>query len=367
MKKRVVVGMSGGVDSSVAALLLRNAGHDVMGVTMSIYSGSPAEGPVPDSCYGPGEPGDIAQARQVSARLGIPHQVIDLRGEYRSMVLDYARDEYLGGRTPNPCVMCNQKIKFGMLLEKLSALPGPGFDVFATGHYARVVRVPQSGRWAIQTAVDPAKDQSYFLCMLSQEQLGRIHFPLGGMRKAEVREMARSAGLLNHDRPESQDFAFGGYKSVVSAPENPGPITDTSGHVIGRHKGIWGYTIGQRKGLGVGGGEPLYVARLDAGTNTVVAGPESALYRRELTARRVNWAGIEPPAVAAEPPAAAAEPLRLAVKIRYRSPAVPAVVTPGPGGTAHVAFDEPQRAIARGQWAVFYNGDILVGGGVIAE
>jgi tRNA-specific 2-thiouridylase len=339
---------------------MRDEGNEVLGVTMSIYSGKPAEGPVPDSCYGPGEPGDIEQARQVCARLGIPHRVVDLRADYRSLVLDYARDEYLDGRTPNPCVMCNQKVKFGMLLDRLSADPQTEFDLFVTGHYARTVLMEDTGRRAIRTAADPAKDQSYFLCMLSQERLARVHFPLGGMSKPRVREIARAAGLLNHDRPESQDFAFGGYRAVVSAPESPGPITDGNGAVIGRHKGIWGYTIGQRRGLGVGGGEPLYVTGLDARTNTVVAGPESALYRGELTARGVNWMSVSPP-----PPGGG--PLRLQVKIRYRSPAVRAVVTPGPGGTAQVRFDEPQRAVARGQWAVFYDADILVGGGVIAD
>jgi tRNA-specific 2-thiouridylase len=318
---------------------------------------------VPDACYGPGEPGDIAQAAEICGRLGIPHRVVDLKAEYRSLVIDYARAEYLGGRTPNPCVMCNQKVKFGMLLERLSAEPGMSFDLFATGHYARVQRVPATGRLAIRTAADPAKDQSYFLCMLSQEQLGRVHFPLGGMRKAEVREIARDAGLVNADRPESQDFASGGYRAVVGDAERPGPITDLQGQVIGRHRGIWDYTIGQRRGLGVGGGEPLYVARLDAATNTVVAGPESSLYRSGLTARGVNWAAIAPPA-AGGPDAPA---LRLSVKIRYRNAAVRATVQPRPDGSAVVTFDEPQRAIARGQWAVFYDGEILVGGGVIGD
>jgi tRNA-specific 2-thiouridylase len=355
--------MSGGVDSSVTALLQRDEGHEVLGVTMSIYSGRPADGPVPDSCYGPGEPGDIEEARRVCGRLGITHHVVDLRGEYRQLVLDYARDEYLGGRTPNPCVMCNQKVKFGLLLDRLSATPELAFDIFATGHYARIVRLPGSGRRAVQSAADHSKDQSYFLCMLTQDRLARLRFPLGGMRKTEVREIARAAGLVNHDRPESQDFAFGGYRAVVSAPDRPGPITDAAGRVIGRHRGIWDYTIGQRRGLGVGGGEPLYVTRLDPATNTVVAGPESALYRRELVARNVNWMGVEPPSAgtAGSPPS-----LRLSVKIRYRNAAVPATVTPGPDGTtAHVLFDEPQRAIARGQWAVFYDGDIVAGGGVI--
>ncbi len=358
--KRVAVGMSGGVDSSVAALLMRDQGHEVIGVTMSIYSGKAADGPVPDSCYGPGEPSDIAQAQQVCSRLGIAHHVIDLKGEYRTLVLDYAREEYLEGRTPNPCVLCNQKVKFGMLLDRLDQSPALGFDLFVTGHYARTAFLEDTGRRAIRTAADPAKDQSYFLCMLTQDRLARVHFPLGGMSKPQVREIARAAGLINHDRAESQDFAFGGYKAVVNAPENPGPITDAAGTVIGRHRGIWGYTIGQRRGLGVGGGEPLYVTGLDARTNTVVAGPESALYRRELVVRGVNWMSIAPPPDGIPP-------LRLAVKIRYRNPAMPASVTPAADGAARVVFDEPQRAIARGQWAVFYDEDIVVGGGVIAE
>jgi tRNA-specific 2-thiouridylase len=357
VKKRVAVGMSGGVDSSVAALLLRDAGHEVLGVTMAIYSGRPATGPVIDSCYGPGEQGDIEEAARICARLGIPHYVVDLRNEYRSMVLDYARREYLAGRTPNPCVLCNQRLKFGLLLERLPAAAGAGFDSFATGHYCRLVCVPETGRYAIRRAADDAKDQSYFLCMLGQEQLRRVIFPLGEMTKAEVRKRAREAGLENYDRPESQDFAAGGYRAVMRAPETEGPITDADGNVIGRHTGVWGYTIGQRRGLGVGGGEPLYVTRIDAATNTVVAGPDSHLYRRTLIAREVNWASIERPSA----------PLRLAVKIRYRNPAAPAVVEPQEDGAVRVTFEEPQRAIAAGQWAVFYDGDILAAGGVIAE
>ena len=243
------------------------------------------------------------------------------------------------------------------MLERLTSTSGVAFDLFATGHYSRIVVMPETGRRAIRVADDPAKDQSYFLCMLTQEQLARVTFPLGGMRKPDVREMARRAGLTNHDRAESQDFAAGGYRAVVDMPERAGPITSSDGTVIGHHKGIWGYTIGQRKGLGVGGGAPLYVTGIDAGTNTVVAGPETALYRDELVARGVNWAALPEPSAA----------LRLDVKIRYRNPAVPATVTPLPDGRARVAFDEKQRAIALGQWAVFYQNDILVGGGVIAE
>jgi tRNA-uridine 2-sulfurtransferase len=355
VRMRIAVGMSGGVDSSVAALVLREAGHEVVGVTMSIYAGRPADGPVVDSCYGPGEANDIEDAAAVCARLGIPHHVVDLRDDYRRLVLDYTRGEYRAGRTPNPCVLCNRHVKFGMLWDRLPSSLGGPFDLFATGHYCRVVQVPATGRYAVRRAAHDAKDQTYFLCMLTQEQLARVVFPLGEMSKPEVREIARRAGLANHDRPESQDFAAGGYRAVMDAGENEGPIVDAQGSVIGRHRGIWGYTIGQRKGLGVGGGEPLYVTRIDAAANTVVAGPESALYRTELSVRGVNWAAIAEPA----------GPVPLEVKIRYRNPAAPATVSPLPGGGARVVFDEPQRAIAPGQWAVFYDGDLLAGGGPI--
>jgi tRNA-specific 2-thiouridylase len=248
-------------------------------------------------------------------------------------------------------------VKFGLLLDRLANAEGVDFDLFATGHYCRIAEIPGTGRLAIRAAEDHRKDQSYFLCMLNQEQLSRVVFPLGGMKKPEVREIARAAGLSNHARAESQDFAAGGYKAIVSQADKAGPIIDTAGKVIGEHKGVWGYTIGQRRGLGIGGGEPLYVTRIDAGTNTVVAGPESSLFRRELVARSVNWASRDEPM----------EAIRLQVKVRYRNPAVPALVTPVGEGSVLVRFDEPQRAIARGQWAVFYDEDILVGGGVIAD
>jgi len=355
MKKKVVVGMSGGVDSSVAALLLRDAGHDVVGVTMRIYSGRPAAGPIIDSCYGPGENDDIAQAADICARLGIPHRVVDLRDEYKSLVLDYTREEYLSGRTPNPCILCNRRVKFGLLLDRASEEAGIRFDAFATGHYCRVM-VRDDGRVALRRASADVKDQSYFLCMLTQEQLRRVMFPLGELSKPQVREIARKAGFSNHDRRESQDFVAGGYRSVVSAPEKEGPITDPDGNVIGTHKGVWGYTIGQRKGLGVGGGDPLYVTEIHAATNTVVAGPEQKLYRGDLTVHDANWSAIDPPSA----------PVRLDVKIRYRNPPAPATVTALPDGSVSVVFDEPQRAITRGQWAVFYQEDVLLGGGPIS-
>lgn len=359
MRRRVAVGMSGGVDSSVAALLLKEAGHEVVGVTMSIWPGRSAGEPArsaaaPDACCGPGEMADIEDAARVCARIGIPHHVVDLRDAYRELVLGYTRSEYLAGRTPNPCARCNRLVKFGLLVERLAEVAG-GFDAFATGHYARLSFDGDTGRWAVRKAADASKDQSYFLCLLAQDQLARALFPLGELAKDEVRRRAREAGLEIHDRPESQDFAAGGYRAAIGLPDRDGPVTDGRGAVIGTHRGHWGYTIGQRRGLGVGGGEARYVTRIDAASNTVVAGPEADLWRRELEARDVAWMAAE----------GLRGPVRLAVKIRYRTPEAPATVGPLEGGRVRVAFDEPQRAIAPGQMAVCYDGDRIALAGVI--
>ena len=352
---RVAVGMSGGVDSSVAALLLREAGHEAIGVTMSTYpADSGGAGFARDSCYGPGEAADIEIAARVCARLGIEHVVVDLQDVFRKLVIEYTRAEYLAGRTPNPCVRCNRLVKFGVLVESLAKAAG-GIDAFATGHYARAVFDSVTGRWAVAKAVDAAKDQSYFLCQLSQEQIARAIFPLGELTKREVRRRAKEAGLEVHDRAESQDFAAGGYRSVVDLPEREGPITDAEGTVIGTHRGHWGYTIGQRRGLGVGGGAPLYVTRIDAERNAVVAGLDADLWRRELTAGQVTWMGF----------AGVGAATRLGVKIRYRNPESPALVTSIAGDRVRIEFDEPQRAIAPGQWAVCYDGERIALAGVI--
>lgn len=375
MGQRVAVGMSGGVDSSVAALLLKEAGHEVIGVTMSIYegardgvptAGNPDGGRTRDSCYGPGEFEDIADAARVCARLGIPHIVVDLREDFRKLVIEHTRAEYLAGRTPNPCVHCNRTMKFGLLVEKLAEAAG-GVESFATGHYARCSRDAVTGRWAVRKAADAMKDQSYFLCLLGQEQLARAIFPLGELAKGDVRRRAKEAGLGIHDRAESQDFAAGGYRSAIDLPDREGPVMDSSGNVIGSHRGHWGYTIGQRRGLGVGGGEPLYVTRIEADRNAVVVGPDAELWRRELTVREVNWMGVAPVggAAAADEAARVAGPMRLSVKIRYRNPEAPALVEPLGEDRVRVTFDEPQRAIAPGQWAVCYDGDRIALAGVI--
>jgi tRNA-uridine 2-sulfurtransferase len=352
---RVAVGMSGGVDSSVAALLVQEAGHEVHGVTMTIYGGGLEAGGAVNACYGPDEESDVADAAAVCAALGIPHRVVDLRAEYRRHVLDYFRGEYLSGRTPNPCVRCNQLVKFGMLLTRLSEQAGLPFDLFATGHYARVSR--DGGRFALSRAADPARDQSYFLCMLSQEQLGRALFPLGGLPKTEVRRIARERGLSVAEKADSQDFAAGDYRAMLGphGGGGQGEIRDSHGAVLGKHQGVWSYTVGQRRGLGIAAGKPVYVTGIDGKSNTVYVGPEGELFRTGLTTGQVNWVSIPAPG----------EPIRAGVRIRYQSRDAAALVTPAADGTASIVFDEPQKSIAAGQWAVFYDGDRLLGAGVI--
>ncbi len=357
--KRVAVGMSGGVDSSVAALLIKEAGHDAVGVTMRIYDaegGPSASRPGVNACYGPDEEKDVEDAREVCRVLGIPFREVDLRAEYKAHVLEYFNREYLSGRTPNPCVRCNQLLKFGLLMEKLSRESGREYDFFATGHYARVSFQEESGRFALRKAGDPEKDQSYFLCMLSQAQLSRVIFPLGELSKSEVRRLAREKGLPTHDKQDSQDFAAGDYRAMLSGEGRAeGPIKDSHGAVLGAHKGIWSFTVGQRRGLGVARGEPMYVTGLDKETNTVFVGNADELNRSNLLASGVNWVSVAPPSA----------PLRAAVRIRYRHAEARALVTPREDGSASVLFDEPQRSIAPGQWAVFYDGEFVLGGGAI--
>lgn len=352
---RVAVGMSGGVDSSVAALRMARSGFEAVGVTMRVYGGDLTGCTSANACYGPDEEKDVEDARRICAFLGIPFREVDLREEFKTHVLSYFKSEYLSGRTPNPCVRCNQSIKFGLLLEKLGKTDG-SFDRFATGHYARVSFEKTHGRFILRKGADAEKDQSYFLCMLSQDQLGRALFPLGDITKKEVRLIARENGLSTHDKGDSQDFAAGDYRGMLGPDRgSSGTIETSSGKVLGRHKGIWSYTVGQRKGLGIGGGEPLYVTGIRPETNTVLVGPASELYRSNLKAIGINWVSVEPPM----------KPLRAVVRIRYKHADAPALVTPNADGSADVLFEEPQRSIAAGQWAVFYDGDLLLGGGMI--
>jgi tRNA-uridine 2-sulfurtransferase len=354
---RVVVAMSGGVDSSVAAALVASSGADTIGVSMQLY----------DQREGAGGEGfgscctldDLADARRVAAALGIPHYIMNFERQFEEQVVSNFVREYAAGRTPLPCAHCNSDLKFATLLERAQGL---GADHVATGHYARVDRDETTGRYRLRRGLDPTKDQSYFLFSLDQTQLSRARFPVGALTKTEVREYARRLGLLVADKPDSQEICFvpdGDYASFVArhAPDAGagGAITDRGGRVLGRHGGIHRYTVGQRKGLGLSGAEPLYVLALDVPERRVVVGPREALEETRLTASEVNWiAGSEP-----------ADDLDVAVQIRHRHSAARAVVHALPGRRAQVEFAEPQRAVTPGQAAVFYASDEVVGGGWI--
>ena len=351
---KVVVAMSGGVDSAVAAALLKKQGYQVAAVTMKIWAGesSLAKG-AHHACYGPGEEEDIEDARRVARVLGIPIHVLDLTQEYQAEVLDYFCQEYLSGRTPNPCLMCNHRVKFDALLKKTKE-SGLDFDYFATGHYARVEYSQAANRYQLKKARDLNKDQSYFLAFLTQEQLSRVIFPLGNYTKAEVRRMAADFGLPVANKPESQDFAAGGYSSLLPATP-PGPILDRQGNKLGEHRGISYYTIGQRKGLGLSRPEPLYVIDIDLERNAIIVGNKEAVYRNELLASGVNWVAIEK----------LEQPIEVKARIRYRHREAEATAAPLGEDRVHVRFREPQLAITPGQAVVFYWDDTVAGGGTI--
>jgi tRNA-specific 2-thiouridylase len=352
---KVAVGLSGGVDSAVAAHLLQRDGHEVLGVLMKLWPGAEATGAVKSACYGPDEAGDIRAATAVCARLAIPLHVLDCSGAYRDLVLRFVRESYAAGRTPNPCVRCNQLVKFGVLPEAARAA-GLAFDRFATGHYARVGRDETRGRFFLRRGVDKAKDQSYFLYRLGQGQMASALFPLGGLTKARVRAIAREAGLAVHDRPESQDFYGGDLADIIGPGAGEGEIVDRDGRVLGRHRGVHLYTIGQRKGLGLASPVPLYVIAIDAAVNRLVVGPEAETLRRAATVEDCVWGPFE---ILAAP---------AAVEVKVRSAARPAAATIIPlddGRRCRVEFAEAVAAVAPGQAAVFYGGDTVVGGGVI--
>lgn len=351
---KVAVGMSGGVDSSVAAALLKEEGHEVIGICMKIWDGTPLIAGEYHACYGPDEVADIEDARRIADHLGIPFYVIDLVKEYKATILDYFKGEYLIGRTPNPCIKCNQHIKFKALISKTHS-SGVNFDFFATGHYARVEYCKETKRYLIRKAKDLKKDQSYWLAFLSQEQLSTVVFPLGDYTKVEVRDKALAIGLDTHDKPDSQDFFSGDYTQLINVPPRPGPITDKEGTVLGTHKGIWSYTIGQRKGLGISAQKPLYVVDINEKENTVIVGFREDLAHSGLIAQNVNLIAVEN----------ITDPMQVTMKIRYAQKAFEGHVSPLESGTARVKFKVPQLAVTPGQAVVFYDGEYVLGGGII--
>ncbi len=343
---KVAVGLSGGVDSAVAALMLKRAGHEVVGVTMKLWREGRYKGGDRDACFGPGEAEDIAAAEAFAARLGIGFSVFDCSEEYERAVLDYFRAERSAGRTPNPCVVCNRRLKFGLLPEM--AARQMDFDRFATGHYVR--RIASGGRFAAACAKDAAKDQSYFLWNLTQDQLSRAMFPLGESSKAEVRRIAREAGLPMAEKPDSQDFYSGDADEIVGREDAQGRIVTLDGRQLGTHRGFWHYTVGQRQGLGIGGGTPYYVVRIDPCHNEVVVGRREEAISEMFAVRDLNWQGAEP----------TDGPVEGFVKIRSSgAPRGPVTLERG-----IVHAPDGLFGVAPGQSAVIYSaeGTILCGG-----
>lgn len=358
----IAVGMSGGVDSTIVALLLVERGFSVIGLTMKIWDGSFMAANVGrPGCFGPGETEDLAAAEAAARRIGIPHHVVDLVDCYKHNVLDYFRSEYMAGRTPNPCARCNRSVKFGSLLEKARG-DGIEFDYFATGHYARTQYNPITKRHSLLRGVDYGKDQSYFLSRLEQDQLARLVLPLGEMTKGEVKDRARQLGWSAlAEKQESQDFIEGGdYGGLFEAGDyRPGPIIDGLGNVLGEHNGIVHYTVGQRRGLRIGGfKDPLYVVRIDAAANTVHVGTESELFSSLLKAENLNWIALD---------TVPKTPRLVEVKIRLRHRAAVALMTKEKDTErVTIYFECPQSAVTPGQIAVFYDGDDVMGSGIIA-
>jgi tRNA-specific 2-thiouridylase len=356
-KGSVLVGMSGGVDSSVTAALLKAAGYDVIGITMQIWHRSTTF-ENPGAMQGCCTIDAVDDARRVASRLDIPYYVPNFREEFSNAVVDDFAAEYMQGRTPNPCVRCNQFVRFDGLIQRADEL---GIDFVATGHYARVEWDEPRAEYVLKKAVDPAKDQSYMLHTLKQHHLRRILFPLGGMAKTETRLLAREFQLPVADKPDSQEICFVAGKNYkeflrhyVGEVERPGPIVDTRGTVVGQHDGIHAFTIGQRKGLGISSPEPRYVLELRPRDNAVVVGDRADALAPALDCSRLSFTGSRPSGT-----------FPASIKIRYRTPDRPGEVQLGAGNCAHVEFVKPVWGVAPGQLAVFYDGDRVIGGGTI--
>jgi len=364
--KTIAVAMSGGVDSSAVAAMLRSEGHTVVGLTMQLWNQRRLAGHegMPESVQGRCcSLDDVYDARRVAETIGIPYYVVNQEDRFERDVVRPFIDEYLSGRTPIPCSLCNNHLKFDQLLLVAQQI---GADFLATGHYARVEFDEPSGRWLLKRPVDVAKDQTYFLFGLTQDQLSRTLFPLGEMTKPQVRELARSHGLALADKPDSQEICFvpgGDYKNFLNAyleeqgaslPDTAGELVTADGRVIGEHNGIHNFTVGQRKGLGVATGSPLYVLQIKGDTRQVVVGNQEDLYSKTLRVHKTNFISKSP-----------SEPMPVQVKIRHRHQAALATIEIGAEDEVLVTFAEPQRAVTPGQAAVFYSNEVVVGGGWI--
>lgn len=358
-----MLAMSGGVDSSCALLMLQRQGYEVIGVTMHLYDNEDI-GVKSKTCC---SLSDVEDAKAVAARFNVPHYVFNFKNRFKRDVIDNFNSQYLKGLTPNPCIDCNRYLKFDALLERAGMME---CDYIATGHYARIVFDEKIGRWLLKKAVsnegDNEKDQSYVLYNLTQEQLKHTLFPLGEMKKSEVRKMAEENGLVNHDKPDSQDICFvpdGDYakfiKEYTGIVPKKGKVTDKNGNVYGEHNGLIHYTVGQRKGLGIAFGKPMYVVDKDVEKNTVIVGESGDLYRNELLARDLNWIAFD------SQKCLTGSAVSCKAKTRYKQVEQPCTVYFNGDGTVKAVFDEPQRAITSGQRVVFYNDDTVIGGGVI--
>ncbi len=395
--RTIAVAMSGGVDSSTVAAMLRAEGHNVVGLTMQLWNQRRLAGHegMPEQVQGRCcSIDDVYDARRVAEDLGIPYYVVNHEERFERDVVRPFIDEYLSGRTPIPCSLCNNHLKFDQLLITARQI---GADLLATGHYARCEFDAGRNRWLLRRAADPAKDQTYFLFGLTQEQLSRTLFPLGHMQKPQVRELARDHKLALAEKPDSQEICFvpgGDYKRFIDAylteqgetlPDTSGELVTSDGKVLGHHEGIHNFTVGQRKGLGVATGSPLYVININGAEGKVTVGGNDDLLSRTLIAHKLNWISIEGiqsdalrgsgsdanaplPEPGSNPtPVTANAPMRVQAKIRHRHEPAPAVLEPAPNGEVRVTFDQPQRAITPGQAVVFYDGDLVVGGGWIVE